>query len=177
MAAGLWGFARQAAAEAAVTLAASSAQCKGAIIHSVYHSLQVCGGYEAPVRFTPGFGPLALAWGWCIMGILLGFLLGLHFQDVVVKLESLVKCIQRVQRGGPLAPPGLSPMPGWHWAVEAELRVAPEGPRRIILQRLVDEGDAALDLLAAAGGVTRRDALARVLGEQTVRSNVAAWRL
>ena len=35
------------------------------------HALLMCGG-GAPAYFTPGFAPLSLAWGWLLLGALLG---------------------------------------------------------------------------------------------------------
>ena len=45
------------------------------------------------------------------------------------------------------------------------------------IQRLADEGDITLDFLAAYTGVTKRNALARVLGENIVKVNVSVWQL
>ena len=52
---------------------------------------------------------------------------------------------------GHQAAPGLQPMPPWHEAVRAALQAAEPGPRRVILQRLQEDGEPALALLAAAG--------------------------
>ena len=40
---------------------------------SLTHAALTCSG-ATPRYFTPGFGPLALAWGWLLLGILLGLL-------------------------------------------------------------------------------------------------------
>ncbi|CAK0799589.1 unnamed protein product [Prorocentrum cordatum] len=97
------------------------------------------GGFEPAVRFAPGFGPFALAWGRRLVGVLGGLLIGTYFEQIANLAASLAT--------------------GW----EAELAAA-TGPRRAILLRLSDEGGAASDLLAAAGGVPRRGALASQLG-------------
>ena len=115
------------------------------------------------------------------MGVLLGILMALHFPLFMSVLDQFTRWY-RALGSAPAVPaaaaspaPGLSPMQPWHHAAQMELRAAPSGPRRVLLQRLVDEGDAALELLAAAYSVSKRDALARVLGEHVVRINAAAW--
>ena len=175
----VWALASNAAKSAALAWEASTAKCKGAIAHSAYHLATVCGGFEeeAPTRFTPGFGPLGLAWGWCLVGVLLGLLLGLNFWDIFTRLEQIAQRIEGVRRAGADAPPGLRPMPPWHGMVRDALAVAAEGPRRLVLLRLADEGDAALEFLAAAASVSKRTALARILGEHVVQVNAVAWRL
>ena len=169
-------YASLSASRAATALLAASGPCKGAIAYAIYE----CGGYVPPPRYTPGFGPFSLAWGWCLLGALCGLLLGLNFEHVAQRIERLLhlwqRCLCCLSRA-PAAPPGLRLMPPWHSAVSSELLAAGLGPWRTILQRLSDDGDAALDLLAAAGGVTRREALARVLGEPTVRAHAGAWGL
>ncbi|CAJ1396982.1 unnamed protein product [Effrenium voratum] len=43
---------------------------------SVAHALLVCAG-GSPVHFSDGFGPLSLAWGWAVLALATGTLLGL----------------------------------------------------------------------------------------------------
>ena len=109
--------------------------------------------------------------------MMLGVFLGLHFWDLVACLDQCAQRIQRIRHTGLAAPPGLHTMPAWHAAVLAEHCITTEGPRRVILQRLIKEGDAALELLAALAGVSKREALARVLGPTVVQANAVAWRL
>ena len=181
---GVWQYAGQAATQAGLSWFAASAKCKGAIVFSAYHVFHTCGGYEAPVQYTPGFGPFALAWGWSLISLVLGILFGItlcaHFWTFVARIEQLCQKVQqiRTQVGSDIfAPPGLSLLPPWHQAVQNALSMAADGNRRIILQRLAEDGDAALDLLAASYGVTKRDALTRILGDHVVRPNAAAWGL
>ena len=172
LAARAWDAASAASSHAAGAWQASSAGCRGAMAHAVAE----CGGFSLPVaQYTPGFGPIALAWGWCLVGVLCGLLIGLCFEQVAHRAASLAAGWGRLAQAV-AGPPGLAAMPPWHQTVRGELAAA-AGPRRVILQRLSDDGEAALDLLAAAGGVTRRDALARVLGVAAVRANAAAWGL
>ena len=172
-----WGHASRAAARASLAWMASSAECKGAILASLHYTTSVCGGQEPPVQHTPGFGPLALAWGWGLLGVLVGFVLALHFPLIMSIVERPVRWYRSLGSSAAPPAPGLAVMQPWHRTAQAELQTAPGGPRRIILQRLVDEGDAALELLAAMGGVSKRDALARVLGDAVVRTNALAWGL
>ena len=179
-----WTYAGEAARQAALTWAAASGRCKGALTYSAYHVLTTCGGYQddAPTQFTPGFGPFALAWGWCLVGVVLGVLLGLHFWDFLARLEHFAQRLERIRRVAAAvpqlygAPPGLMAMPPWHSAVQNALLMA-HGPQRVVLQRLLDDGEPALDFLAAVAGVPRRNALARLLGEQLVQAQAAAWGL
>ena len=107
----------------------------------------------------------------------MGFLVSSHSSD----LWGLVdKVVQRFWGSHALyiaAPPGLHSIPPWHRAAQTELQGSHAGPRRTILQRLVDDGDTALEFLAAAGGVTKREALARVLPPQVVHANATLWGL
>ena len=172
LAARAWDAASAAAALATKGWLASSSGCRGAVAHAVAE----CGGFTLPVaQYTPGFGPIALGWGWYLVGVLSGLLIGLYFEQIAHRAASLAAGLGR-QAQAAAGPPGLTAMPPWHQTVRGELAAA-TGPRRVILQRLSDDGEAALDLLAAAGGVTRRDALARVLGEGVVGANAAAWGL
>ena len=183
-------FAGDAARHATVAWATSSSKCRAAVAFSAQHVLSTCGGFadELPAAFTPGFGPFALAWGWILVGMVLGILLGLHFWDFLARLEQFWQRIDRIRRLAAVAAvaaadaevggaPGLAAIPPWLDAARNAFLVA-QGPQRIILQRLVEEGDPALQLLAAAmGGVSRRAALERVLGHQVVQAHAHAWRL
>ena len=175
----VWKAASDAAKTATVAWAASTADCKAAISHATYHVVGACGvfGAQSVPQMTPGFGPFSLGWGWCLLGVLFGFLLGLNFWEFVQRAEKIIQWMERARRGLLLTAPGLNVMPPWHAVVQTELRTVADGPRKIVLQRLAEEGDSALDLLAAAGGISKRDALARVIGVQVVHANAVAWRL
>ena len=56
-------------------------------------------------------------------------------------------------------------LPLWDPAAVAAIASAGNGPERVFLQRLVDDGDAALQMLALCTGVAPRETLARVLGQ------------
>ena len=174
-----WEQATQAADTAAVYWAAAPRECKDALIFAG----NICGGIK-PLRYlSPGFGPLALAWGWLLVGVLIGLLLGLHFWDIIAGLEKFAQRVETVRTAArnPLPhmrpPPGLHLLPAWHAAACNALAVVPEGPQKVVLRRLVEDGDAALELLVASAGVSRRAALARVLGEHIVAANAHQWDL
>ena len=180
-----WAFAAGAAREAGAAWVAASAKCKAVITHSASRVFTVCGGFdeEMPVLFTPGFGPFALAWGWCLVGIVLGLLLGLHFWDFVSKLDQLAQRLERVRRVAAAvpdlfgAPPGLAAIPPWHGAVQLALAQVTDPNRRIILRRLLDDGEPALQFLAASTGSSRRRALEALLGGAVVQQHATEWQL
>ena len=74
----------------------------------------------------------------------------------------------------PRHPPGLQAMPPWHTAAQRAFRLATDANRRTVLQRLITEGDEALQLLAASAGTSRRAVLSRVLGEAVVQESAAS---
>ncbi|CAK0892570.1 unnamed protein product, partial [Prorocentrum cordatum] len=99
---------------------ASSAGCRGPMAHAVAE----CGGFPLPVaQYTPGFEPIALAWGWGLLGVLCGVLVGLYFEPLAHRAASLV-----AGRGRPAqavtGPPGLTAMPPWRPTVRGELAAA-----------------------------------------------------
>ena len=175
-----WNFASAAADQAAVYWAAAPRECK----HALIFAGNICAGVEPVQYYTRGFGPLALGWGWLSVGLLLGLLLGLNSRDIVAALEKyghrveMPRASLQIAAPAPLQPPpGLQPMPLWHQAARNALAFAPDGPQRVMLRRLVEDGDAALEFLVASTGASRRAALSRVLGEQVVATNAVSWRL
>ena len=171
-----WGHAGTAAASAWAGWQAATGKCKGAIVHATY----ACAGLEQPASYSRGFGPFALGWGWLLVGMALGILCGLHFWNFVARLEQFIARLQDVReqaRIAQLAAPGLALIPPWHGAVRDALQAAQDEPRRTVLRRLCEDGDAALELLAASSGATKRAVLARLLGENLVQTNALAWRL
>ena len=59
-----WALATQAADRAAVYWAAAPRECKDALVFAG----NICGGVEPLRYYSPGFGPLALSWGWFFVG-------------------------------------------------------------------------------------------------------------
>jgi hypothetical protein len=163
----VWSQASVAAAHASVIWAQASPDCRSATLLAT----NICLGVTPLSVVTPGLGPLSLGWGWALIGFLVGILAGLHFWELVARLEPLLSFVFRHSRG--LALPA-EQRPPWHVAVQSALLQTGDVHRRIVLQRLLDDGNAALDLLAAHAGVSRRTALSRLLGEQSL---LAEWRL
>eukprot|EP00439_Symbiodinium_sp_Y106_P052263 s6992_g7.t1 len=95
---------------------------------SMAHAALTCSG-ATPRYFTPGFGPLALAWGWLLLGVLLG-LLSRRAAEAIVGLTS--------GRQLPHTP--------WSWeALLRELSARTQDPsRHEVLQYLLQRGEAAL---------------------------------
>jgi hypothetical protein len=169
--------ARQLLADAASWYITLPGDCRA----SISHAAATCFG--TPPRYFP-------AWGWVAIGILLGFWMGVAVaclalrdfrRDVAVVQPEVARPEHLPQHTAQQLPrplsPGLRPIPLWHAAAREALRVATDAPRRLVLQKLYDEGDAALDLLAIAGGISRREALGRILGTEIVMNNAVAWRL
>ena len=49
--------------------------------------------------------------------------------------------------------------------------------QRLVLQRLAEDGEAALRLITVASGASRRTVLAKVLGENFVERHATEWGL
>ena len=101
---------------------------------SLTHAALTCSG-ATPRYFTPGFGPLALAWGWLLLGVLLGLL----FRRAAAALVALA--------GGHA--PQCAPC-SWE-ALLRELAARTEDPNRHeVLQYLLQGGEAAVRDLSQA---------------------------
>ena len=161
-----WNVATAAAVRGSALWIVAEQDCRQAVIMAA-NSLV---GYVVP-RFCPGFGPFSLGWGWLLVGFVAGWLASLHSEALLSVLERLPEMALNLVRRRRLrrAP--------WHQAVEIALAQTRDGPRRVVLQKLADDGDSALQLLAASAGVSTRTALARVLGEGVVHNNAAQWGL
>ena len=166
----VWASLSTAAVAASALWATASMDCKSAIVFAT----NTCVGGRPPVAFTPGFGPIALGWGWLLVGVCIGVLVGLHFWTFVDRTLGAAIRFPSPQRN---TAPGLQIIPPWHEAVREALVATNDAHRRIVLQRLLEDGDAALDMLAAGGGMSRRSALARMVGENVVQANALAWGL
>ena len=159
----LWDGAHVAAAHASAFWFAADKDCK----HAIVVAASMCMGY-APERYTPGFGPFSLGFGWLFIGFILGWLVAIH-------VPTLAGWAEQARH----MPPNMklrTRRPAWHQAAEAALAQA-DGTRRLVLQRLVDDGDVALQLLTANAGVSSRIMLGRILGESVVQANAAQWNL
>ena len=168
-----WQHATAAAESAALYWAVAPQECK----ESIAFTLNVCGGIR-PVRHTPGFGPLALARGWGLIGFLVGVLFCMHFEALLTRLEIMGQRLQMARRPPQAAaPPGLPPLPLWDGAVRERLVLVQDANQRLVLQRLAEDGEAALRLIAVATGASRRTVLAKVLGENFVERHANEWGL
>ena len=84
LAAATWGVARQAAASGTAFLAGLPRTCYLATAHAA----MVCAGEEPDFTTLPGFGPIALGWGWLLLGGLLGTLLTLSILTLCGKIKQ-----------------------------------------------------------------------------------------
>ena len=93
--------------------------------------------------------------------MLLAFVLGLLMASQgSVSLRALERGAPRLWQG-----PALPELPSWMPSVRRALARTTDPQRRVVLQRLSDEGEPALQLTAAAWAVTPRVALARLVGD------------
>ena len=119
---------------------------------SLAHAALTCSG-ATPRYFTPGFGPLALAWGWLLLGVLLGLL----FRRAAAALVALA--------GGHA--PQCAPC-SWE-ALLRELAARTEDPNRHeVLQYLLQGGEAAVRDLSQATNRTPTALMAHLLTDSTV---------
>ena len=67
-----WTWSWHQASTGQALLLAMPTPCKLAITHTAL----VCSGYSPEYTALPGFPPLSLSWGWLVLGLVLGVLLG-----------------------------------------------------------------------------------------------------
>ena len=108
------------------------------------HAAMVC-AWEPPTCTIPGFGPLAIAWGWLVLGVLLGVLLAILF----------MYCTGRVR----VYPAAAAVLPAL-----ANLAAPQQQPAEQILDYILAGGRPALAELASATGMTEAVFLQRVFG-------------
>ncbi|CAE7235143.1 unnamed protein product [Symbiodinium sp. CCMP2592] len=101
---------------------------------SMAHAALTCSG-ATPRYFTPGFGPLALGWGWLVVGVLIGLL-----------SRRAVSAVVALAGGRP------SPHTPSNWeALMCELAARTQDPHRHeVLQYILQGGETALDELSQA---------------------------
>ena len=173
-----WQFTQASSRAALAFLAALPGDCKLATLHAA----AVCSG-QAPSYTTPGFGPFALAWGWMLVGMMIGAALmyiilahpphpgWLHRQPSIAALAAMARARQAppvqpvlpvlAQVAPRLSPPvhGVLPQrppPG--------LSAPRDQERDDIVAYLARDGREALADLADASGVTEADFLFNMFG-------------
>ena len=111
------------------------------------HTALTCSGVT-PRYFTPGFGPLALGWGWLQLGILLGLL----FRRAAATLVALAGGCET----------------GWEALLRACLARTQDPHRQAVLQYLLQGGEAALQEVSGASSRTPAPLLAHLLAAEDV---------
>ena len=114
---------------------------------SLAHTALTCSGVT-PRYFTPGFGPLALGWGWLLLGILLGLL----FRRAVATLAALAGGCET----------------GWEALLRECLARTQDPHRQAVLQYLLQGGEEALQEVSGASGRTPATLLAHLLAAEDV---------
>ncbi|CAE7317842.1 unnamed protein product [Symbiodinium sp. CCMP2592] len=124
---------------------------------SMAHAALTCSG-ATPRYFTPGFGPLALGWGWLVVGVLIDLL-----------SRRAVSAVVALAGGRP------SPHTPSNWeALMCELAARTQDPHRHeVLQYILQGGETALDELSQASGRTSASLLAHLLADDAVADGAA----
>ena len=115
---------------------ASVGMRRGLLRGLVTHAALTCSG-ATPRYFTPGFGPLALAWRWLLLGVLLGLL----FRRAAAALVAKAGGYQTMQATG-----------SWEALLREHLACTRDPHREAVLQYLLEGGDAALHEVSGASG-------------------------
>ena len=148
-----WARARSSSSSAYAWAAALPQECRLAMTHTA----MVCAGHNPQYYSVPGFGPLSLAWGWLLIGVVVGVAMAIMFM-------GLGGCLRREPAIGALAlmananaPPGL----------------ANDRARQDVLNFIAAGGRPALQELAMATGMSEVDFLGAMLGTNQPRLNAA----
>ena len=96
---------------------------------------------------------MSLGWGWLCMGFLMGLVLAPYVQRCLSWATDVPMWTRAPAE------------PEWSNRVRAALAQTTDPRRRTVLERLLRDGESALQLLADEANVSRAVALARVLGE------------
>ena len=128
--------------------------CRGSIIHVD----SVCMG-SGPLYFpTPGFAPFSLSWGWFIMGILLGAILGTLVMHAIGS-----KITSRNSR---------SP---WQPLLEIALSCSTDADHKRLLRHLLHEGDNAITRAASAANLSVPEFIYRVVQQKPAGPSTHPW--
>ena len=138
-AASVWGFLRGQADSGVGFLLSLPTTCKLATIHAGY----ICMGQDPSYFAIPGFPPITLSWGWLLVGMIIG----------AASMLTFLVMTGRVYR-----PPSLLTMAQIAGAGDQALQA------RRDMVRYISSGRAALQDMAAAGGVSEMELLRRAYG-------------
>ena len=155
-----WQFAQQQSQSFVGFVSALPATCKLATMHAA----SICIGQVPEYWATPGFPPITLAWGWLLVGILIGSLL-------TMLILSMGGCLRREPTIGTLAAIAMAQ------AAQVPIQDAPrpqqpppglpaprDRARDDIVAFLARDGRQALTELAAASGMTEVEFLHGMFG-------------
>ena len=101
-----WAVAQRAATSGLAFLAALPRNCALASAHAA----MVCAERDVEYTTLPGFGPIAIGWGWLLLGILVGALLTLSLLTLAGKIKQepsilqLAALMQPTAMAAPAAP-------------------------------------------------------------------------
>ena len=142
------------------------------------HTAMVCGG-ATPAYITPGFGPFSLAWGWLVVGVLMGALMTyavLSFLGMLRQRPPVAPfmLLPPAPVPGPAPPaPAVSPAPAPAPVAPVPVlaRTPADQAREELLEYLASGGTAALQDLAASNGMSESEFLMRSFGVSASATN------
>ena len=146
-----WHHADHSARAAVAYLATLPRDCKLASLHATL----LCMG-EVPAYVTPGFGPFSLAWGWMIVGMIVGAVMTYLFPSCRGMLRQRPLMLPMMTLPAALGPQPVTPAPVTFGGQE----------RAELLEYITYGGTEALRDMAANAGVGEAEFLARAFGVQ-----------
>ena len=180
-----WQFTQASSHAALAFLASLPGDCKLATLHTA----MVCSG-QAPEYITPGFGPFSLAWGWMIVGLVIGaalmyIILAHPPQPGWLRRQPTIATLAAMARERP-APP-IAPQVAPRLLTPLQATSLPHRPppgllaprdqeRSDIVAYLARDGREALADLADASGVTEADFLLNMFGNGPHGQGVMVFR-
>ena len=147
-----WDVAQRATTSGLAFMAALPRNCYLASAHAA----MVCAETDPQYTTVPGFGPIALGWGWLLLGILTGMLLTLSLLTLTGRIKQEPSIMQLAALMQPATMASAAPMP--------HASVLTSQARADALRYIALAGQPALRELAAAARMSEGAFLAHLTG-------------
>ena len=146
-----WQFAQSSRRAAFAYLAALPRDCTLASLHAS----MVCLGTDVAYYTTPGFGPFSLAWGWALVGVMLGGLITFLMLSATGRMrrEPTLATFASMTRTGPPT---------------VATTTAADQARQDLLDYIAIGGRPALQEIATSTGMNESEVLMNVFGVQRI---------